>query len=142
MLTIHADDQIAPDKAFRTQSAPLTPNKVPAGGTMLRCPHGLYIPAGEVTAPYCSYCSPGGPTNQREVVLPKSSGDVLNTSEAMRANKRSDGACPQCGSTIYMRVDERGSDANRICADCGIKYRARVYRTLKQLAEEAGVTFE
>ena len=41
-----------------------------------------------------------------------------------------------------MRVDERGSDANRICADCGTKYRGRVFRTLKQLAEDAGVTFD
>jgi hypothetical protein len=41
-----------------------------------------------------------------------------------------------------MRVDEKGSDANRICADCGTKYRVRVYRTLKQLAQEAGVSLD
>lgn len=142
MLTIIADEQIAPEKAFRTQSAPLTPNVVPAGGTIRRCDHGLYIPAGEVTAPYCSYCTPGGPTNQRDVVLPKSSNDPLNIRSAQQANQTRNGACPQCGSTLYMRVDEKGSDANRECADCGTRYRARVFRTLKELAHEAGVSFD
>lgn len=143
MLTHNADDQISPEKVFRTQSKPLTPNVVPAGGTMSRCEHGVYIPAGEVIAPYCQLCSPGGPSNQRDVVLPRSSGDPLNVNaQGQRANKRNGVACPQCGSTIYMRVDEGGSDANRICADCGIKYRARVYRTLKQLAQESGVAFD
>jgi hypothetical protein len=60
----------------------------------------------------------------------------------MHANKHVQGSCPQCGSTVYMRVDEKGSDANRICADCGTKYHARVYRTLKQLAQEAGVSLD
>lgn len=142
MLTISADDQIAPEKAYRTQSAPLTPNVVPAEGTMRRCEHGVYIPAGELKAPYCSSCTPGGPTNQRDVVLPRSSDDPLSTSGRVNANTHGDGSCPQCGSTIYMRVNEKGGDARRECADCGTKYRARVFRTMKQLAEQSGVSFD
>jgi hypothetical protein len=142
MLPINADDQISSTNSFRTQSAPLTPHVVPSGGTIQRCPHSVYIPAGEVTAPYCTYCTPGGPTNQRDVVLPRSSGDVLNTSGTLHANKHVHGSCPQCGSTVYMRKDEKGSDANRICADCGTPYRARVYKSFKQLAQEAGVSFD
>jgi ribosomal protein L37AE/L43A len=142
MLLLNADDQISPTKVFRTQSAPLVPNKISASGTMSRCAHGVYIPAGEVTAPYCTYCTPGGPTNQRPVVLPRSSGDPLNTNGGVRANKRGNGSCPQCGSTIYMRADERGNDLKRICADCGSKYRGRAFRTLASLAQDAGVTFD
>jgi hypothetical protein len=142
MLPINADDQISSTKLFRTQSAPLTPNVVPSGGTISRCAHGVYIPAGEVTAPYCTYCCPGGPTNQREVVLPKSSDNPLNVSGRVHANKHVSGACPQCGSTIYMRKDEKGGDAARICGDCGTPYRARVYKSFKALAAEAGVSFE
>jgi hypothetical protein len=41
-----------------------------------------------------------------------------------------------------MRVHEKGSDAHRECADCGTKYRARVFRTLRQLAQEAGLSFD
>lgn len=143
MLALNADDQIDPSKAFRTASAPLTPNVVPASGTISRCQHGVYIPAGEVRAPYCSYCSPGGPANQREeVVLPRSSGDPLNTSSRVAANKHADGSCPQCGSVVYVRVNEKGSDANRICADCETHYKVRVRKTLRQLAEEAGVSLD
>lgn len=140
MLT-NADDQIDPTKAFRTQSTPLTPNVVPAGGLMRRCEHGVYIPAGEVTAIYCSFCSPGGPANQRDVVLPRSCGDSLNVTDRVYANKHVSGSCPQCGSTIYSRVNEKGGDGDRICADCNTRYRcARVYKSFKQLAQEAGVS--
>jgi predicted RNA-binding Zn-ribbon protein involved in translation (DUF1610 family) len=142
MLTINADDQISPTKVFRTESKPLTPNVVPSGGTIHRCPHGVYIPAGEVTAPYCSYCSPGGPANQRDVVLPRSSADPLNAADRVYANKHVSGSCPQCGSTVYMRKDEKGTDANRICADCGTPYRARVFKSFKQLAQDVGVSFD
>lgn len=141
MLT-NADDQIDPTKAFRTQSTPLTPNVVPAGGLMRRCEHGVYIPAGELTAPYCSYCTPGGPTNQRDVVLPRSSADPLNAADRVYANKHVPGSCPHCGSTIYSRVNEKGGDAQRLCSECDTPYRARVYRTLKQLAQEAGVSLD
>jgi|SRR5258708_3552174 len=140
MLTLNAEDQISPTNAFRTQSTPLTPKVVPAGGTLQRCSHGVYIPAGEKIAPYCSYCSPGGPSNQRPVVLPRSSGDPLNINDRVRSNKHCEGACPQCGSTVYMRANEKGSDANRICGDCGHKYHAR--KTFKELAAEVGVSFD
>jgi hypothetical protein len=142
MLPINADDQISSTKLFRTQSAPLTPNVVPSGGTISRCAHGVYIPTGEVTAPYCTYCCPGGPTNQRDVVLPKSSDDPLNVSGRVHANKNVSGACPRCGSTIYSRVNEKGGDANRVCADCGTHYRARVFKSFKALAADAGVSFD
>lgn len=142
MLT-NADDQIDPTKAFRTQSAPLTPNVVPAGGLMRRCEHGVYIPAGEVTAIYCTWCgTPGGPADQRDVVLPRSSGDSLNVTDRVYANKQVHGSCPQCGSTIYMRKDEKGSDAARVCGDCGTPYRVRVFKSFKALAAEAGVSFD
>lgn len=142
MLAFSADDQIDPSKAFRTASAPLNPNVVPASGTISRCPHSVYIPAGEVRAPYCSYCSPGGPSNQRDVVMPRSSGDPLNTSGCVGANRHILGSCPKCGSNVYSRVNEQGSDANRLCADCGTHYHVRVRKTLRQLALEAGVSFD
>jgi hypothetical protein len=140
MLPINADDQISSTNSFRTQSAPLTPHVVPSGGTIQRCPHSVYIPAGEVTAPYCTYCTPGGPTNQRDVVLPRSSGDPLNTTNHVYASKP--GSCPQCGSTCYTRKNEKGSDAQRICADCDTPYRAPVYKSFRQLAQDAGVSFD
>lgn len=132
---------VLPKRVFRTTTKPLTPKVVPANGTIPRCEHGIYIPAGQVTAPYCTYCSPDGPKNPRPVVLPRSSADPLNVNDRVRANKQMPGACPRCGSTIYMRVNEKGSDGNRICGDCGTPYRAQVRKTLKQLAEEAGVSF-
>ena len=139
MLPLDADDQISSSKVFRTTTKPLTPKLVPANGTINRCAHGIYIPAGDVTAPYCTYCTPGGPKNQRPVVLPRSSADPLNVSDRVGANKKVEGACPQCGSTVYMRANEKGSDSNRVCADCGAKYRTR--KTLRELAAEAGVSF-
>ena len=142
MLPLNVEDQISSTKVFRTTTKPLTPNAVPAAGTINRCPHGVYIPAGDVTAPYCTYCTPGGPKNQRPVVLPRSSADPLNVSDRVGANKKVEGACTQCGSTVYMRANEKGSDANRVCADCGHKYRARVPKTFKELAAEAGVSFD
>lgn len=122
MLPLNVEDQISPTKSFR------------------RCPHGVYIPAGEATAPYCTYCTPGGPKNQRPVVLPKSSANPLNVNDRVRANKKVEGACPKCSSTVYVRADEKGSDTNRICADCGHKYHAR--KTFKELAAEVGVSFD
>lgn len=142
MLPINADDQTSSTKLFRTQSAPLTPNVVPSGGTIRRCPHGVYIPNGEKVAIYCTWCQPLGPTNQRDVVLPRSSDGPLNAADRVYANKHVPGSCPQCGSTIYSRANEKGGDDNRICADCGTPYRARVYKSFKQLAQDAGVSFD
>lgn len=139
---LNAEDQICPTRVFRTTTTPLTPNLVPAHGTIPRCEHGVYIPAGQVTAPYCTYCSPDGPKNPRPVVLPRSSADPLNVNDRVRANKHMPGACPQCGGTIYVRANEKGGDAQRVCADCGHTYRARVRKTLKELAEEAGVSLD
>jgi hypothetical protein len=91
-----------------------------------KCQHGVYIPEGESRAPYCQICTPGGPTDTRAVVLPRSSSDPLTTAGRVMANKRTcNGGCPECGSAIYLRKNER-SDVNRECADCGASYRVRL----------------
>jgi predicted RNA-binding Zn-ribbon protein involved in translation (DUF1610 family) len=91
-----------------------------------KCQHGVYIPEGESRAPYCQICTPGGPTDTRAVVLPRSSSDPLSHAGRVMANKWYSNGCPECGSTIYLRVNESGSDANRECADCGANYRVRL----------------
>lgn len=90
------------------------------------CSHHVYIPEGESRAPYCQICTPGGPAETRAVVLPRSSSDPLTTADRVMANKRpQNGGCPECGSTIYLRANER-SDVNRECADCGYRYKVRL----------------
>jgi hypothetical protein len=91
-----------------------------------KCIHGIYISEGESRALYCQICTPGGPTDTRAVVLPRSSSDPLTTAgRVMGNNRQSNGGCPECGSTIYLRTNER-SDVNRECADCGANYRVRL----------------
>ena len=43
----------------------------------------------------------------------------------MMANKHPSNSCPECGSTIYLRKNER-SDANRECGECGAQYHRRL----------------
>ena len=43
-----------------TQTAPLTPNIVPASGTLRRCMHGVYIGVHDCQAFYCIRCTPDG----------------------------------------------------------------------------------
>ena len=59
----------------------------------------------------------------QEVHLPRSSADRLTTDGILQANKRQNGACPECGSMIWSRVKETGGDVFRICADCEHTYR-------------------
>lgn len=101
---------------------------------MRRCPHGVYIPKGELLAPYCQQCTPGGPRDQRAVVLPRSS-DPLSNAGRLQANKHSCG-CPECGSQIYSRVKESNA-TKRICADCGTRYEARLSMHERALLVEA-----
>lgn len=90
-----------------------------------KCQHGVYIPEGESHAPYCQICTPGGPTDTKDVVLPRSSSDPLSSAGRVMANKRQRNGCPECGSAIYLRKNER-SDVSRECADCGANYRVRL----------------
>ena len=99
-----------------------------------KCIHGVYIPKGELLAPYCQQCTPGGPRDQRAVVLPRSSGDALSTAGRTQANKHGSG-CPECGSQIYMRVTEK-NDAHRECSECGTKYRVRLSEHQRALLAE------
>lgn len=104
-----------------------------------KCDHGVYIPEGESRAPYCQICQPGGPAETRAVVLPRSSADPLTTAGRVMANTRQqNGGCPECGSTIYVRTNER-NDANRECADCGANYRVRLTGHQRALMLEAEV---
>jgi Zn ribbon nucleic-acid-binding protein len=123
---------------FPVVSAPtatkLVPNLIPSEGTMRRCSHGVYIPKGELLAPYCQQCMPGGPRDQRSVVLP-SSRDQLSNDGRVKANKHGAG-CPECGSQIYLRVKET-SDSKRECADCGHVYTARTNMHQRALLVEA-----
>jgi DNA-directed RNA polymerase subunit RPC12/RpoP len=53
------------------------------------------------------------------------------------ANKRGNG-CPACGSAVWMRMRESGSDAQRECAECGTAYSVRlsVHRQAQQVFAE------
>jgi hypothetical protein len=104
-----------------------------------KCSHGSYIPEGESQALYCRLCVPDGPTNTKDVVLPRSSSDPLDEAGRTYANNRSGKGCPQCGCHIYLRKKET-NDAQRECADCGAGYRVRLSDRQKfaamQLEEE------
>ena len=54
------------------------------------------------------------------------SADPLTTAGRVMANKLNpSGGCPECGSAIYLRTNER-NDVNRECADCGHRYKVRL----------------
>lgn len=112
----------------------LVPNKFTAP-TLRKCKHSVYWPAGEPTNPYCQICTPGGPRDQRAVVLPRSSADPLTTAGRMMANKHATG-CSNCGSAIYSRVTESNA-SKRICADCGHVYTVRLTQHQRALLAEA-----
>src|SRR5882762_7272218 len=82
--------------------------KVPMQGTLRRCGHGVYIPAGERTAQYCQQCHPNGPAfRTREVVLPRSSSDPTDRDGSLYANTKDRRACPNCGSTMGGTAEKR-----------------------------------
>jgi Zn ribbon nucleic-acid-binding protein len=93
--------------------------------TISKCVHGVYLCHGssDGKALYCRLCLPDAPPDQREVVLPRSSADKLSNEGRTLANKR---GCPQCGSAVWMRMRESGSDAQRECAECGTAYSVRL----------------
>ena len=93
-----------------------------------RCEHGVYVCSGSPLGKslYCSFCTPLGPYDTKDVVLPRSSGDPLTTAGRLLANR---GGCPKCGSTLWLRQKETGSDLARTCADCGALYK-RATRTI------------
>jgi uncharacterized Zn finger protein len=98
------------------------------GDVMQRCAHGIYLPkwATDGLNPYCSACGNFGKVSaEKEVVLPRSSGDPLTNADHIRANGLA-GGCPACGTVAYVRVKETGGDTNRECAECGRIYKARL----------------
>jgi Zn ribbon nucleic-acid-binding protein len=101
--------------------------------TIAKCEHGVYIGKGETRALYCWLCTPGGPVETRDVVLPVNSSIPLDVYRTM-ANKSSGGGgrCPQCGSSVYMRVNET-RDTQRECAECGHKYVHRGQRYAEEV---------
>ena len=125
---------------FPTVAAPTAVNLSPklfCGPTIRKCPHGQFLGAldGE-TSPYCILCGgPGNPVDARPVVLPRSSGDPLDESGRVYANKHSRIGCPECGSHVWLRVNEKGSDTQRECADCGTKYRRVTHGAHQEDAE-------
>jgi predicted RNA-binding Zn-ribbon protein involved in translation (DUF1610 family) len=103
-----------------------------------KCEHSVYISEGESRALYCRICTPGGPTNTKDVVLPRSSAISLSNAGRMMANSNKSGTgCPECGSAIYLRTNER-NPTNRECADCGAHYRKRLdtHQLAMKLKEE------
>lgn len=104
---------------------------------MNRCEHSVYLPAWakDGKSPYCSCCNSTGliPDEKANLELPRSSSDPLTTSDRVMANGHNSG-CPECGSAVYLRVKESGSDANRECAECGKRYRRKL--TVHQQAQE------
>ena len=123
-----------PVVAAPSVTKPLAPNRVHA--PIRKCEHGVYIPEGEDRAPYCQLCTPGGPANTKPVVLPRSSADPLSTAGRVQANRHGN-ACPECGSTIYMRIDENGSDSRRECGECGHRFKVRLSTHQRALLVEA-----
>ena len=109
-----------PAVSAATSTAPIVHNLF-KGPTIRKCEHGSYISVNETRALYCALCSPDGPLNPKDVVLPRS----LPTSDHMLANSNSRG-CPQCGSSTWLRRKESGPDTQRECADCGTSYRVRI----------------
>lgn len=113
---------------FPVVAAPTVVNLKPhlfSGPTIRKCPHGQYLGAldGD-TSPYCVLCGgTGNPIDARPVVLPRSSSDPLDETGRVYANKHSRTGCPECGSHVWLRVDENGGDTQRECPDCGTKYR-------------------
>jgi len=107
--------------------------------TISKCVHGVYLCSGSVDgkALYCQLCTPGGPSDQHQVILPRSSASPLSTDGRIMANKRGNG-CPACGSAVWMRMRESGSDAQRECAECGTAYSVRlsVHRQAQQVFAE------
>src|SRR5258708_1403740 len=106
-----------------------------------KCEHSVYIPQGETRAIYCRICTPDGPTNTKDVVLPRSSNDCLDENTRVFANKHSGTGCPACGSHVWCRADEKGSDSSRLCADCGTPYRVRLraHQRAQELFQEIGL---
>jgi len=96
---------------------------------MTKCAHGVYLPAWAVDGrnPYCSCCENFGKVpRERAVNLPGKSSTPLES-----------GGCPECGSTVWLRVAENGSDANRECGECGRKYKRKltVHEQFRRLFE-------
>jgi DNA-directed RNA polymerase subunit M/transcription elongation factor TFIIS len=58
----------------------------------------------------------------------------------MMANKQANG-CPECGSAIYIRVNEKNA-SRRECADCGATYTVRLSTHQRALLVEAEVADE
>jgi Zn ribbon nucleic-acid-binding protein len=93
---------------------------------MNRCEHGHYIGANDSVAYYCRLCWPDGqPPRTENVNLPRS-GKPLTTADRARANIHNHSSCPACGSAIWLRVKETGTDSRRECADCGQLYTVRL----------------
>jgi len=88
---------------------------------MRRCDHGVYIGVNDERALYCSFCTPDGPLNTREVNLPHS-GVGAGPGRIWANGKRSGDGCPECGSTIWCETNKAGRAE---CAECGATYRRR-----------------
>jgi ribosomal protein L37AE/L43A len=114
--------------------------------SLKRCPHGVYVPVGSPRglSPYCTGCTDSrGPVpffETRSVQIPNTHTTIFNANDVLHANARSPYACPKCGSMVYLRKNEKGTDVQRICADCGANYRGKLrYTALVAAAkEEAG----
>jgi hypothetical protein len=108
--------------------------------SICKCEHGVYICAGSINgkALYCQICTPGGPNDQREVVLPRNSADSLTSEGRVMANHHSGSGCPQFGSAVWMRTQENGSDSRRECAECGVAYSVRlsIHQQAQQMLSE------
>ena len=121
-------DEIFPKQVEPTITGTIFPNRIPVQGTIRRCEHGVYIGANDVDdkAAYCQQCTPGGPADQRSIVLPRYSDIQLTHEGRTLANGNgNNGGCPQCGSVVYTRANERNATL-RECAECGTHYRRRL----------------
>lgn len=100
---------------------------------MRRCPHGIYLPDGDEKAWGCQSCYPQGHLDTPVPVLPRSSGDPLNSNRTESLPKCECGAialstrtrCGVCGLPYpYGLSDARtqgtaNERAPGTCPDCG-----------------------
>lgn len=71
---------------------------------MAKCNHGVYIPEGETISLYCSICNPNGIPDGPVPMLPRSAGDLSNSSKTGGREYCPKCECPRTYSKPICRV--------------------------------------
>jgi hypothetical protein len=95
-------------------------------GTIRRCPHSVYWPAGHKIAFACGFCNPDHFNASGTGRVPVFMRDKHRDPEVPFANKNRPpctSRCPKCESTVHYESEAAGGPWE--CADCGTKFRGR-----------------